>query len=129
MGENIRRSARNLQKLATESPDDQNEDIYKRDYTLNMGKALKKKLSACDLEYKVKSFNRGGNQIFNISAAMNELYRATLVDHFKILQSNSTNMKIEYKDTTDKGNFCVESLIRVFDKHDTTHMYTINHWD
>ena len=95
MGENIRRSARNLQRLATESPDDKNEDIYKRDYTLNMGKALKKKLSACDLEYKVKSSNRGGNQIFNFSAAMYELYRATLVDHFEILQSNSTNMKIE----------------------------------
>ena len=126
MGENIRQSARNLQKLATESSDDQNEDIYKRDYTLNMGKALKKKLSACDLEYKVKSSNRGGNQIFNFSAAMYELYRTNLVDHFEILHSNSTNMKIEYKDTTDKGNFCVESLIRVFDKHDATHMYTIN---
>ena len=57
---------------------------------------------------------------------MYELYRANLVDHFEILHSNSTNMKIEYKDTTDKGNFCVESLIRVFDKHDATHMYTIN---
>ena len=65
MGENIRRTARNLQRLAIQNSDDLNDDIHKRDYTLNMGKALKNKLSACHLEYKFKSTNRGGDQIFN----------------------------------------------------------------
>ena len=71
--------------LAAHSNDPQEDDIYKKGYTLNMNRAMKKKLLACDVEYKVKTINRGGNQIFEFSAAMYELYRASLVEHFENL--------------------------------------------
>ena len=53
-----RRSARNLQKLATQNSNDLNENIYKRDYSLNANKAMKGKLKACETEYKVKATTR-----------------------------------------------------------------------
>ena len=59
------RSARNLHRLAAHNNDSQEDDIHKRGYTLNMNRAMKKKLLACDVEYKVKTINRGGNQILN----------------------------------------------------------------
>ena len=123
----MRRSARNLQKLAIQNSNDQNEDIYKRDYTLNMSKAMKKKVKSCDVEYKVKSTNRGGNQIYNFSAAMYELYRTALLDHFETLQNHkATDMKIEYKDITDNADSCVETVIRVFDTAHISLKYTVN---
>ena len=74
----------------------QEDDIHKRGYTLNMNRAMKKKMLACDVEYIVKTTNREGNQIFEFSAAMYELYRASLVEHFENLQSlDPDNMKIE----------------------------------
>ena len=50
----------------------------------------KKKVNTSDMECKVKSTNRGGNQIFNFSTAMLELYRVSMirVDHFETLQSH-----------------------------------------
>ena len=48
---------------------------------------------------------------------MYELYRASLVEHFENLRSlDSDNMKIEYRDVTDKSDSFVESVIKVFDK-------------
>ena len=48
---------------------------------------------------------------------MYELYRASLTEQFENLQSlDSDNMKLEYKDITDKSNSFAESVIRVFDK-------------
>ena len=124
----IRRSVRNLQKLAvSQNSGKQNDDIYKRDYFLNMSKAMKKKVRACDAEYKVKTTNRGGNQIIEFSAAMYELYRSSLIEHFEALQSrDSANLKIECKDITEKSSLCVESVIRVFDRDDLNPKYTIN---
>ena len=124
----IRRSVRNLQKLAvSQNSGEQNYDIYKRDYSLNMSKAMKKKVRACDAEYKVKTTNRGGNQIIEFSAAMYELYRSSLIEHFEALQSrDSANLKIECKDITEKSSLCVESVIRVFDRDDLNPKYTIN---
>ena len=124
----IRRSVRNLQKLAvSQNSRAQNDDIYKRDYSLNMSKAMKKKVTACNAEYKDKTTNRGGNQIIEFSAAMYELYRSSLIEHFEALQSHdSANLKIECKDITEKGSLCVESVIRVFDRDDLNPKYTIN---
>ena len=122
-----RRSARNLQKLATQNSNDLNENIYKRDYSLNANKAMKGKLKACETEYKVKATNRGGNQIIEFSAAMYELYRTSLVKHFEALQNTDlANMKVEYRDITDKTGLCVESLIKVSVRDDLTPKYTIN---
>ena len=123
----IRRSARNLQRLATQNSPDQRGNTCKRDYELNATKAMKGKLRACEVEYKVKATNRGGNQVIEFSAAMYELYRTSLVEHFETVQNtDSLNLKIEYKDITDKSNLCVESIIKVSGKDDLTPKYTIN---
>ena len=42
MAVSIRRSARNLHRLAAQSNDPQEDDIHKRGYTLNMNRAMKK---------------------------------------------------------------------------------------
>ena len=63
----IRRNARNLQRLAVRRVEEQDDQggIQVRDYTLNMSSlAMKKKVTACDAEYKVKAVNCRGNQIF-----------------------------------------------------------------
>lgn len=118
-----------MQRLAvhgTDEQDDQN-GLHLRDYTLNMSKAMKKKVTACNVEYKVRASNRGGNQIFEFSAAMYELYRNSLTQHFETLQSHeSTNMKIEYRDIIDKSNSCVESVVKVYNKDNSSLKYTIN---
>ena len=58
----------------------------KTNYTLNMDKAWKKKLGACKAEYKVRTEFKGGNYVFEFSAAMYELYRTALVEHLKLLR-------------------------------------------
>ena len=114
----IRRSARNLQRLPVRRVEEQDDQggIQVRDYTLNMSSlAMKKKVTACDAEYKVKAVNCSGNQIFEFSAAMYELYRNSLTQHFESLQSNvSTNMRIEYRDIINKSSSCVESVVNVY---------------
>ena len=63
----IRRSVRNLQKLAvSQTSNEQNDAIYKRDYSVKMSKAMKKKVRACDAKYKVKTTNWDGNQMITL---------------------------------------------------------------
>ena len=58
---------------------------------------------------------------------MYELYRTSLVKHFEALQNTDLgNMKVEYRDITDKTGLCVESLIKVSVRDDLTPKYTIN---
>ena len=87
---------------------------HQREYTLNMDKVWKKKLGACNTNYKVRSKFKGGNHIFEFSAAMYELYRSALVQHFEIMQEISdSDIKIHFKDCSDKSRANVETHLRV----------------
>ena len=57
----------------------QNKQEQQRDYPLNLNKAMKKKVSTCDANYKVKVTKRSGIQIFEFSAALYELYHEALI--------------------------------------------------
>ena len=100
---------------------------HQRDYTLNMDKAWKKKLGACNTNYKVRSKFKGGNHIFEFSAAMYELYRSALVQHFEIMQENSdSDIKIHFKDCSDKSGANVESQLRVLLASSNNLKYSVN---
>ena len=49
---------------------------------LNYEKAMRKKAKACKAEYLIKGEIKGENHIFSFSAAMYELYRNRLAEHF-----------------------------------------------
>ena len=93
-----RRSAINLQRLADPGGDpgavnsEQSKDtgdLLQRDYTLNMDKTMKKRLNACNAEFKVSTeYKGGGNYVFTFSAAIYELHRDALVQHFECFQND-----------------------------------------
>ena len=100
---------------------------HQRGYSLNWGKAWKKKLSACNTEFKVKSTFKGGNYVFEFSAAMYELYRSALVEHFESLQNApESGLTIQFKDCSDKSGAIVESQLRVLQTPSAKLKYSIN---
>ena len=85
------------------SPDYPGCELQHRNYTLNLDKAMKKKLIACNADCKVESELKGENYIFIFSAAMYELYRNALVEHFEFIQQTArSNIKISYKDSLEQ---------------------------
>ena len=110
-----RRSARNLQQLArpeqiNESGDDEN----CRNYDLNYDRAMRKKLNACNMEYLVTRAEKGENHVFGFSTAMYELYRTKLSEHFQSMNNDpDLNIKVSFKDVTEKTGMVVESVIKV----------------
>ena len=136
-----RRSARNLllapqvDPLVCDTPQDigqpqpydsdsLTDDDTCRDYVLNYEKAMRKKAKACKAEYLIKSEIKGENHIFSFSAAMYELYRNRLAEHFRILNDNpSVSIKVRFKDSADKSGNVVESLLKVY--HITPALYGI----
>lgn len=144
-----RRSARNLRNLTSSAASDvpdrvvqrtqgtvikspnmidrEGSELCQRDYTLNMDKAIQKKIDACSLEFKVQSEQKGENFVFCFSTAMYELYRNALVEHFETMKNETQkNIKIEYKDCSDKSGATVESQIRIFQKNGKKLKFTIN---
>ena len=128
-----RRRARNLQRLSElESEGIQHlsdtDDLLQRGYTLNHDKAMKKKLNACNAEMKVSTeFKGGGNYIIYFSAAMYELYRNALVQHFECLQEDTDrNIRVTSKDSIDCSGSVVESLIKISSRNSYRPKYTIN---
>ena len=131
-GMTTRRSARNLllapqvdplvydtpQDIGQPQPYDSDsltDDDTCRDYMLNYEKAMRKKAKACKAEYLIKSEIKGENHIFSFSAAMYELYRNRLAEHFRILNDNpSVSIKVRFKDSADKSGNVVESLLKVY---------------
>ena len=77
-------------------------------------RAMNKKLSACSVYYFVKRAEKGENHVFNFSTAMYELYRDTLSEHFHRMNDDpDLNVKVSFKDTTEKSGMVVESIIKV----------------
>ena len=78
---------------------------------------MKKKAKACNTPYLVSNENKGGNHIFNFSAAMYELYKQRLCDHFyKLSEDQNSNIKINFKDRFDKSGATIETLMKVYQK-------------
>ena len=138
-----RRSARNLQRLAgvegVGAPDaicsgrepdgavDNSPHSYTRGYTLNVDKTWKKKLEACNVDYKIRSDFKGGNFVFEFSAAMYELYRMALIAHFESRENAAAaNIKVQCNDIFDKSGAKVESQIKILKSPDNDLKYTIN---
>ena len=97
------------------------------DYILNMDKATEKKLGACNADYMVSTEFKGGNYIFTFSAAMYELYRDALVQHFECLQEDTDRkFKATCKDCTDSTGPVVESLLKIHVKNSNRLKYSIN---
>ena len=91
------------------------EDDSHRDYDLNRERAMRKKAKACQAAYLVTSEIKGENQIFTFSAAMYELYRNSLCEHFQNLNDNNElNLKVRFKDISDKSGLTVESQLKVY---------------
>ena len=79
-------------------------ELNQRDYTFNMNKAIRKKIVACNAEYKMLTEHKGGNFVFVFSTAMYELYRTALVEDFELVkESDQANIKITYKDSCDRS--------------------------
>ena len=58
---------------------------------------------------------------------MYELYRTALVQHFESLKDNAqTNIKITYKDCSDKSGATVESQLRIYPKDSKKLKFVIN---
>ena len=88
----------------------------KTNYTLNMDKTWKRKLGACKAECKVRTEFKGGNYVFEFSAAMYELYRTALVEHFETVKDDtSATIKIlyEYKDCSDQSGVSVDFWVKI----------------
>ena len=123
-----RRSSRELQAQNVESVDLE-EGMQRRDYSLNYDKALRKKAKACQAEYLVSSEVKRDNYIFSFSAAMYELYRENLARYFSMLNDDSSDIKVTFKDICDKTGMVTESLLKVFQKIPNSKdelKYTIN---
>ena len=123
-----RRSSRELQAQNVESVDLE-EGMQRRDYSLNYDKALRKKAKACQAEYLVSSEVKCDNYIFSFSAAMYELYRENLARYFSMLNDDSSDIKVTFKDISDKTGMVTESLLKVFQKIPNSKdelKYTIN---
>ena len=133
-----RRSARNLQRLAgvegAGAPDaicsgsvDNSPDSYTRGYTLNVDKTWKKKLEACNVDYKIRLEFKGGNFAFEFSAAMYKLYPMAFVAHFESRENMAAaNIKVQCNDIFDKSGAKVESQIKILKSQDNDLKYTIN---
>ena len=122
MAMKTRRSRRDLQQAIRNnvhslvSSDDEN-DTQKRDYTLNYGKAMKKKATACNHECKVQAEIKCGNHIFIFSATMYELYRDELRDHYQNINDDpESGVKVTFKDCKDRSGMIVGSQIRVSER-------------
>ena len=49
------------------------------------------------------------------------------LNHFESLQTpDASTVKIEYKDVVDRSNMCVESVVKVLKKDDSTLKFIIN---
>ena len=98
-----------------------------RDFTLNMDRALKKKLNACNAEYKIYSECKSGNYVFVFSTAMYELYRLKSAEHFDTVKSDeNANIKVVYKDCVDRSGATVELQMKIYKKSNNRLKYTIN---
>ena len=82
---------------------------------MNYGRAIRKKAKARQAAYLVTCEIKDGNPIFSFSAAMYELYRIRLAEHFHALNDDlSLNIKVRFKDCIDKSGMVVESLLKVY---------------
>ena len=124
------RSPSQTPKKVRENPQNTDRDgsnLQQRDFTLNMNKGMKKKLHACTAEYEVVSECKTGNCIYMLSAALYELYRNALVRHMKLVKNNpDNNVRVIYKDCTDRLGASVETLIKVYQKGNSRLKYSIN---
>ena len=96
--------------------------MQRRDNSLNYDKALRKKAKACQAEYLVSSEVKYDNYIFSFSAAMYELYRENLAEYFSMLNNDSSDIKVTFKDISDKTGMVIESLLKVFQKKQSQKM-------
>ena len=72
-------------------------------------------MNACNAEFKVSTEFKGGNYAFTFSAAIYELYRDALVQHFECLQDDiDKDIKVMSTDSTDCPGSVVESLIKIY---------------
>ena len=111
-----RRSSRELQVQNVESVD-LDYGMQHRDYSLNYDKALRKKAKACQAEYLVSS------------EVKCELYREKFVGYFSLLNNDSSDIKVTFKDISGKTGMVTESLLKVFEKIPSSKdelKYTIN---
>ncbi|MEW8546327.1 MAG: hypothetical protein AB2693_22650 [Candidatus Thiodiazotropha sp.] len=116
-----------LNPIENVSSPESESDLNQRDYTLNMDKAWKKKLEACNADFKVRSVFKGGNYVFNFSTAMYELYREALVKHFEtIMDETDACIRVRYKDCLDNSGATVESQLKVYQSSTDKLKYSIN---
>lgn len=125
-----RRSERQLRHA---SPFESTVDM-RRDYTLNIEKALKKKLSQCKKEINIKyEEKRGGNHLFEMSTGMFEAYKYAALQFFEESNHNpkaKNNFCIQHVE--DREGHIVESVVRAFKGCKPSHskvakpVYTIN---
>ena len=107
----VRKSSRLTERVALR---DDETTIQRREYTLNLVKALKKKASQCTLELKIVEETKGQNRIFIMSGGVYELYRLALLTHYENMQtSGSSPYDVQIKSVKDKQGMFVESQVRV----------------
>ena len=116
---NTLRADTQTDSLALDDDTSETEGAGCRDYNLNYDRAMRKKARSCQTGYLVTSTVKGNNYIFSFSTAMYELYREKLADHYRALNENSPDIRVTFKDSTDKTGMVVESLMKVYQKSST----------